>query len=355
MSEFEFKLIRGEINEFDIEKYNYLNIDEEERTVIFVETKFTIENYEKVVSDTNKIWFVAIPGILIIIFIQMTMYKRRLLKSIEPLNDIISFYEDRKNEEMHKDDIPKEFIPLANNFKMLLDKIDKNKEEKNRMIANISHDLKTPLTAIQGYAQAFQDEIVPEDKKEQYINAIYDKTVIATKLINKLFEYTKLEHPKYNLKLEETDIVEFTKDYIERKKGETELEGYIIDSNLPDKKILCDIDKDLFIRLYDNLLSNSIKHNAAGTKILFMIHKDKDRVKITIADNGKGISSEIKNMIFEPFITGSEARTIGEGTGLGMSIVKTIVDLHGGKIVFNEKNVMQGYTTQFDIEIEAKN
>ena len=354
LSELELKLIRGKFNEFDIEKYNYLNIDDEERTVIFIEPEFNIDNYEKIVSDTNKIWLIAIPGILAIIFIQMTIYKKKLIKSIEPINEIISLYENKKTEEIKTEDIPVEFQPLAINFKMLLDKIEKNKEDKNRMIANISHDLKTPLTAIQGYSQAFKDRIVPDDKKEQYINAIYNKTIVATDLINKLFEYTKLEHPKYNLKLEEINIVEFTNNYIIQKQGEPEFRDYKIDVNIPDKEILCEIDKDLFTRLYDNLLNNSIKHNEVGTKIIFKIHKNQDRVKISIADNGKGISNKIKDIIFEPFVTGSEARTIGEGTGLGMSIVKTIVDLHGGKIVFNENNIINGYTTQFDIEINIK-
>ena len=355
LSEYEFGLIRGKYEEYDIEKYSYTNIDEEERTVIFICPEFNIDNYDKVVSDSNKLWLVTIPIIIAVIFLQISLYKKKLKKCTEPLNNIISLYENRENEKIHEDDIPKEFVPFANNFKMLLKKIDRNKEDKNKMIANISHDLKTPLTAIQGYAQAFKDGIVPEDKKEQYINAIYDKTVTATNLINKLFEYTKLEHPKYNLKLEEIDIVDFTNRYLDKKNAEIELKGYIIEREFPNTECICSIDKELFLRLYDNLVSNAVKHNKPGTKILFKICNEKEKTKIVIADSGVGIPESIKETLFEPFVIADEARTQGDGTGLGMTIVRTIVELHNGKISINEDNIIKGYNTEFDIELRKIN
>lgn len=355
LSDYEFGLIRGKYKESDIEKYNYTNIDDEERTVIFISPEFNIDNYDKVVSATNKLWLVTIPIIIAVILLQISLYKKKLQKCTEPLNNIISFYENRENEKTHEDDIPKEFVPFANNFKMLLKKIDRNKEDKNKMIANISHDLKTPLTAIQGYAQAFKDGIVPEDKKEQYINSIYDKTVVATDLINKLFEYTKLEHPKYNLKLEETDMVDFTNKYLDKKVSEIELKGYAIERDLSREECICNIDKELFVRLYDNLISNAINHNKPGTKILFRISNEKEKTKIIIADNGVGIPESIKETLFEPFVIADEARTQGDGTGLGMSIVRTIIELHNGKIMLNEDNIIKGYKTKFDIELRKIN
>ena len=355
LSDYEFELIRGKYDELDIEKYVYTNMDNEERTVIFISPEFNIDNYDKVVNTTNKLWLVTIPIFIAIILLQITLYKKKLQKCTEPLNNIISFYENRENENIHKDDIPKEFIPLANNFKMLLKKIDRNKEDKNKMIANISHDLKTPLTAIQGYAQAFKDGIVPEDKKEQYIKAIYDKTVVATNLINRLFEFTKLEHPQYNLKLEETDIVKYTNSYLDKKISEIEFKGFEVIRELPNENFICNIDKELFGRLYDNIISNAINHNDVGTKILFKICNEKENIKIIIADNGVGIPDSIKENLFEPFVIGNEARTQGDGTGIGMTIVRTIVDLHNGKITLNESTIIDGYKTEFDIELRKIN
>ena len=101
-------------------------------------------------------------------------------------------------------------------------------------------------------------------------------------------------------------------------------------------------------RLYDNLISNSLKYNDKGTKILFKIEETMEETKIIIADNGKGIAEDIKDKVFESFVTGNEARTSGEGNGLGMSIVKNIVELHQGKIILNPQPEL-GYVTEFDI------
>ena len=93
---------------------------------------------------------------------------------------------------------------MADNFSHLLDQLAEVQKEKDeiyrerqRMITDISHDLKTPLTVIQGYAKAFMEDMIPEDKKEKYLTAIYNRSVLATQLIDTLFEYMRMEHPGY--------------------------------------------------------------------------------------------------------------------------------------------------------------
>lgn len=349
-SEFEFKLINGIYKECDIEKYTYENLNGEKRTLVFLSTAFTDENYQEAIKSAHLLWIFAIPLLIVIIIIEIYLYNRILKKSTTPIDAIIKAYKDKKTIETNEDDIMIEFRPLVSNFKEILDKSDKLKKERKKIIANVSHDLKTPITAIMGYAEAFKDGIVPKDKEKQYIEAIYDKTIIATELINRLFEYAKLEHPEYKLNLEETDISEFTKKYLQTKRHEIEIEGMVIDEQIPDEQILCKIDKELFIRLYANLLSNIIKHNEKNTKILFKIEETKDTVKIIIADSGKGISKEIRENLFEPFVTENKARTSEKGTGLGTSIIMNIVRLHDGKIKLSNEPE-DGYITEFDIEI----
>lgn len=349
ISEFQFEMMNGNYNDYQIEKYQYENAEGENRVLLFISPEFTNENYNKAIEEANQLWLLAVPFIVILILIEAIVYKRKIKKYIEPLNSIINSYRDKNVRMADDSEISTEFQTIADNFKLLLEKMDKNEEEKNKMIANISHDLKTPLTAIKGYAQAFKDNIVPENKKEQYLSAIYDKTVLATDLINRLFEYTKLEHPEYKMKLEETDINEFSRIYFAQKYPEIEMRGFLIEVRIPEGECKCFIDKELFIRLYDNLMSNILKYNKKGTKVIFEIIEQKDKVRIIMADNGIGIPEHIRKKLFEPFVTGNQARTSGEGTGLGMTIVKKIIELHNGKISLTSD---KEFKTKYNIELK---
>lgn len=350
ISELQFNLLLGKYKGYRVEKYQYNNSTNYSRTLLFFYPDFNAENYESAIKEANKLWLISVPFILIIIIIEMILYKKMLKKYLKPLNILINKYKDNKQKITNEDNIASEFQPIVKNFKMLIDTIEKNEIEKNKMIANISHDLKTPLTAIKGYVQAFKDNIVQENKKEQYLNAIYDKIIITEELINRLFEYSKLEHPDYRLKIQEIDINEFTREYLAKKYHEIEIKNFKINIEIPEDKYLCYIDAELFTRLYDNMISNILKHNKSGTIILFKIISQKDIIKIIIADNGEEIPDNIKKELFKPFVTSNNARTSGKGTGLGMVIIKKIVELHDGIIYLNEP-ACQGYITEFDIEL----
>lgn len=351
LSKSQLNLMMEKYKNYNVEKYEYSNIEGASRTLVFFSSDFNQKNYEKALKAANNLWLISVPFILSIILVEMKVYKRNLRNYIEPINNIINSYKDNRLNEIDSEEISIEFEPIAHNFKVLIDKIEKNEIEKNIMIANISHDLKTPLTAIQGYSQAFKDNMVQESKKEQYLNAIYNKSIIATDLINRLFEYSKLEHPDYQLKTTKVNINEFSRNYFEEKYNEIQIKGFILDLKIPEEENMCYIDIELFTRLYDNLISNILKHNKIGTKMLFEIISREDSVKIIVADNGEGISDNIKKDLFKPFVTSNKARISGEGTGLGMTIIKKIVDLHEGNI-YLKNNACKGYITEFNMEFK---
>ena len=121
-----------------------------------------------------------------------------------------------------------------------------------------------------------------------------------------------------------------------------------LEVDIPDSKITTSVDIKAMKRIYDNLVSNSLKYNKEGTTIYFHIWEDTKNVYISVADDGRGIPKNIRKQIFEVFVTSNEARTSGEGTGLGMAIVKRLVELHDGVINLEEKNRGK-IKTQFNI------
>lgn len=221
--------------------------------------------------------------------------------------------------------------------------------ESRQVIADISHDLKTPLTVIQGYSKALNEGRVPEEKKEKYLETIYDKSVLSANLIDSLFDCVKMEHPDYKINPVTVDLSEQIKEILAEKYNEIEENGFDIDVDIPERRIEFAVDKKLFERLFENLLDNSLQYNPAGTTIFIKLREEKDSLVLTVADNGTGIPQELRENIFKPFVTSNNARSSGKGTGLGLAITKRIVELHGGSISLKDCGENSKYKTEFEI------
>lgn len=352
----EFKLIQGIfINQKEISKHRYHTDNNELRTLIFISPKINTNFYNAAINKANRLWLFVIPVVIFVIIIETILIVRKLKNSLKPLNTAIESYEKNAEFKIDPKEIPQEFNDLVMNFKDLLNKLSIEKarsekmfQDKQRIIADISHDLKTPLTVIKGYSAAFIDGIVPREKQGQYMKAIYNKAESTANLLDSLFEYTQLEHPDYKMNIEPVDICEFSKEYLAKKYFEIDIQKFKLIFEIPEEKVILNIDKKLIIRLFDNIIGNSLKYNKKGTKIYFkLIIKDK-RVIFTTGDSGIGIDKEIAMKAFEPFFTGDISRTGKTGTGIGLSIVKKVVELHNGKIkiVYPPKNP---YKTQIEI------
>ena len=163
-----------------------------------------------------------------------------------------------------------------------------------------------------------------------------------------LFAYARLDHPDYALQPEQIDLCELVKSYLAGKYTELENAGFALEPDLPDHVVPCQADPRLLRRLFENLTGNALKYNPRGTTLLFSLREAPDALFLTIADNGVGIPPAIADTLFAPFVIGNQARTTGCGTGLGMAIVKRIVELHHGtiRLVLPPRD---GYRTEFEI------
>ncbi len=340
LSQQEFEMLQGIYSHnMSIEKYEYTNGNGEYRVLVFVAPQMTAQAYDKVMNRTNGLWFMAILVIGLVILLEAFLFTRKIRRSIRPLNQAITGYAQNAVFEVDRQAIPREFQPMADNFSHLLDQLAEVQKEKDeiyrerqRMITDISHDLKTPLTVIQGYAKAFMEDMIPEDKKEKYLTAIYNRSVLATQLIDTLFEYMRMEHPGYRPDLEKMDLSKFITEILAEKYSEIESSHFQMEVDIQASKIPFKGDKKLLRRLMENLLGNALKYNPEGTTIYVRLEVKNTEAILTVADNGAGIPQDIAGQVFAPFITGSTARTSGDGTGLGLAIVRQITELHSGKI-----------------------
>lgn len=240
-----------------------------------------------------------------------------------------------------------EFENVCNTFNamqrtMLEDGKRRRKDEKARtdMVTGISHDLRTPLTSIQGYIKGILDGVADtEEKKQIYLQTAYEATKEMNILLQKLFDFSRLESGQMPFHKIKGDLAEFTAAYVAQKE-------LVIDSNrvnislTKEAEVLPEIYMDIeqIKRIFDNLLENSMKYvNADPIKIRIYIYEEGSYVVLRWKDNGDGVPEEKLGNIFEKFYRCDEART-KKGSGVGLYVVKYIVEQHGGKVTAKNEN-----------------
>ena len=339
-----------------IEKYQYINNDGIKRTAIIKSRELYTNSFFKKMNILTKIDFVVFGiAYIILVVIFVFVLRSKFYEPLEKLNKAMELLTEGKRKKPVDYSGPREFVDICDRFNIMVSKLEDSENQrkklmndKERMMADISHDLKTPITSIQGYAKALSDGIIADEDKDKYVKIIYEKSKKLTELINIFHEYSKLEHPDFNLIFEKVDLSEYLRAYIALKYEDIVESGFNIEVDIPEEEMEIKIDKVQLQRVFDNILGNSIKHNEKGTNIYVSLKEKNDIYEIIIADDGKGISKDIANNIFEAFTVGDESRNSKQGSGLGLAIAKTIVDLHGGTIEL-EPEPLKKFSTQFKI------
>ncbi|MEN6351752.1 MAG: HAMP domain-containing sensor histidine kinase [Syntrophomonas sp.] len=212
--------------------------------------------------------------------------------------------------------------------------------EKNRkeLIANISHDLKTPITSIRGYVQGIMEGVASTPEKEsKYIQTIYSNAVEMDRLIDELFLFSKLDLKQLAFDFEEVNIEDFLHDCVEDKGYELEIKGISLSlASTYSARALVLADRQRLQRVINNIIVNVEQHQDPAkdqATLEIILSEYPDEAVIEIKDNGQGISPENLPYIFNRLYRGDPARTRqSKGSGLGLSIAKQIVEAHGGRI-----------------------
>ena len=222
--------------------------------------------------------------------------------------------------------------------------------ERNMLYPCIAHDLKTPMTSVQGFATALKDgKVKPEEQAEIY-EIIYNKSCYMNELLDTMFAFSKLNTDDYKLSLREVDLCALVRELVAFHYDEYEKMDMDLDIDIPEEAIICNVDEKEMKRAISNLLVNAYKHNEKGAHILVRVSAQGDMVRIIVADNGDVINKKVATTIFEPFAKGDEARSGGRGTGLGLAISNLVVEKHGGKLYIDD--CIEGYTKGFVICIK---
>lgn len=224
-------------------------------------------------------------------------------------------------------------------------------KKRNLMLSDIAHDLRTPITTIAGYSKALNDEmVISEEKKKEYLQAIENKSERMNDLINLLFEYVRLDSDNFGLHRDEIDLPELLRTIAASLYSDVEEKGMEFQISIPEEVHMVSLDRVQFSRVIVNLINNAIKHNEAGTEITLEMKQEKGKIQIAVSDNGGLIPTFLAEHIFEPFAMGDASRTAQSGSGLGLSIAKKIVEMHGWTLEL--KQYYEEYRKSFIIKIK---
>lgn len=210
-------------------------------------------------------------------------------------------------------------------------------KKRNLMLSDIAHDLRTPMTTVNGYAKALADGMVTDEtKKQEYLNAIQNKSVRMNELINLLFEYAKLDSEGFKLDKTKLDLCELLRENAALAYSDIEGAGMDFEVQIPEEPYYINADSIQLSRVVTNLLNNAIRHNPKGTTITLSMKEEAAGVRVVVADDGNTIPDDISGHIFEPFAKGDSSRRSG-GSGLGLSIAKKVINMHGWNLKFVSK------------------
>lgn len=253
-----------------------------------------------------------------------------------------------------------ELDQLGGAFNEMADRIESNLEELTRadalrreLIANVSHDLRTPLASIQGYVETvlMKNSTLDQDERQQYLRTILGGTERLSKLVQELFELSKLEAKQTRPKVEPFSLPELVNDLTQKFKSLAERQGVILATQSQESLPLVKADIGLIERVLQNLLENAIRYTPSGGKVNVVLQQLNGRVQTRVEDTGVGISAADLPHIFNRFYQ-VRAKTASSGAGLGLAIVSKILEAHGEGIEV-ESTENKGTTFTFELPAEA--
>ncbi|MBD8005195.1 sensor histidine kinase [Bacillus norwichensis] len=332
-----YKYMDDELNTYfigEFESYSYLIgvPDSKEERVVFMMDPQTVFSYA-----TKSLLAIVIVDLFIAMLVAL-LFSTVLTKPVTNIIDRISQLKKR-NFTVQETKKPGIYKPVFSNLNDVSQTLQAHEEERLKLekmrdewISNVSHDLKTPLASIQGYAELLRDQDVSQLERLEYSEVIERQSIYMKDLLDDFNLTMRLRNQEMPLNLQETRMESFVREIVIDLLNNPQFGQYEISfmSDSPDLK--WNIDRHLMKRAILNFVYNALIHNDENIAVTIRINTD----SLTIEDNGKGIPADDLEQIFERYYRGTNTGNI-RGTGLGMAISRDIIEAHGGKVSLTSK------------------
>ncbi len=301
-------------------------------------------------DDAMTLIWAEICIMIVILLSTSSLIYVKYIKPLESLEKNMRNYKSGSRAELT--DREDEIGRLQNSFVELSEKIDDEKEKQSRIIASISHDIKTPLTSVMGYAERMKNGTLSEERTVRYVDTIYKKAVAIRDLVNEFDDYiSSNQRLHYNpSEIRAEDMIDSIRaEYTD----ELSAAGVDFSAVCACDNITLIIDNNQMRRVFGNLIANAVKHMKLETKRINVLCEEVDDgqyefVRVSVSDTGSGVEEDMLETIFEPLFTTDEGRSVA---GLGLAICKEVIECHGGTIRA-ENNKDAGLTVLFTLPIK---
>jgi signal transduction histidine kinase len=243
-----------------------------------------------------------------------------------------------------------ELRSLATSFSHMVQEVKASRQRERDFLANVSHELKTPLTSIQGFSQAILDGTAEEEAERKHAaSIIIEEAGRMARLVEELLELARFDAGQIEIAGREVDLVDVLEECVKRFAFRAEEAGIELEMDVPTLPPVLG-DEDRLTQVFTNLLDNAVKHTPSGGKVKVIAKEvNQRRVEVTVTDTGSGIPPEDLPRIFERFYQVNKSRA-GRGVGLGLAIAKEIIEAHGGSISVES---VVGLGTKFTVSLPA--
>ena len=243
-----------------------------------------------------------------------------------------------------------EIAELSASFNTMAEKLSQLEESRREFVANVSHELRSPITAISGYVEGMRDGTIGQEDYPQYLTIVSDETTRLKNLIGDLLKLSRLEKDDAALNKANFDICELLSRVLLHRTGDLEAKKMDVECDFAPEPCMVNADESRIEQVAVNLLDNAIKFTPDGGVIHMSVRVNQGICTVIVQDNGVGISPEDRPHVFERFYTADKAHTSGKGTGLGLSICQRIMEMHGQKITLMDTGDEAGAAFAFTLD-----
>ena len=303
-----------------------INDHDGNKSIVMVYSNITpISTTKKTLS--MQMWYISAIILVAVLVLTYIMY-RTIARPLILINQSAKSLPEGKYERITVQNY-REAEELNDTLLTAAEDIQKADKAKRDLIANVSHDLRTPLTMISGYGEMMKD--LPEEKTDENIQVIIDESKRLTALVNDLLDLSKLQEEKIQLEKENFDLTKVLYTQLQKYDVYHMQEGFVIDTELTDEAII-NADIKRIEQVFNNFMTNAINYSGDKKHIIVREIKTDDTVRVEIQDFGEGIAKEDISKIWDRYYKiDKEHVRVSNGSGIGLAIVKEILELHDAK------------------------
>lgn len=285
-------------------------------------------------SYRDLVWQVAVAAIAISVAAVLAafLFSRRLTRPLISMEKAANSMAAGDFTARAPENGTREMRSLSASFNQMAEKLSSQEQSRRDFVANVSHELRSPITSIQGFAQGILDGTIPKEEQPKALSIITDETHRLSKLIASLLSLSRMESDETSLNYSDFDLNERIRRVIISCIGKLEEKELDIETDFQADPCFVHADADQIHQVLVNLMDNAIKFTPEKGSIHLTTREESDTVIFTIHDSGCGILPQDQPHIFDRFYKADKAHTTGKGTGLGLAICKRILEKHGQQI-----------------------